>query len=144
MAELAVSAISLGIQVCEGLVKYCRAVSKRSKDIDDINAQIQALESTFRALESVLCRATLLPSSDKEVVASAIACVESCEGGVRELQKFLDSISDSAQDGDVKGKMRDVGRKLAFGIRRDEVASLQQKVQGLATTAGIALQTLNL
>lgn len=144
MAELGIGAISLGIQVCEGLVKYCRVVSKRSKDIEDISAQIQALESTFRALDSILPRVALLSSSDRTAVASAIACVESCEGGVKELQRFLDSITDTARDGDVKGKIKNVGRKLAFGFRQDEVASLQQKVQGLTTTAGGALQTLSL
>lgn len=144
MAELAIGAISLGIQVCEGLVKYCRAVSKRSKDIEDITAQIQALQSTFRALDSVLTRSALVTSSDQMAVASAIACVESCDNGVTELEVFLDSVTGSARNGDVKGTMKDVGRKLAFGFRQDEVASLQQKVQSLTATAELALQTLNL
>lgn len=141
MAELAIGAISLGIQVCEGLIKYCRAVSKRNKDIEDITAQIQNLELTFRALDSVLPRAAMLPSSDQATVASAIATVESCEVCIIELQEFLDSISDSR--GDVKGKTRDVGRRLAFGFRQDEVTSLKQKVQGLTATVGLALQTLS-
>lgn len=39
--------------------------------------------------------------------------------------------------------MKNVGRKLAFSFRQDEVASLQEKVQKLALIAEKALQTLN-
>ena len=141
MAELAIGAISFGIQVCGGLVKYCRAVSKRSKEIEDITAQIQNLELAFRTLDPVLTRTALLPSSDQATVASAIIAIEGCEAGIAELQKFLDSISDSG--GDVKGKARDVGRRLAFGFRQDDVASLKQNVQGLTTTVELTLQALS-
>ena len=141
MAELAIGAISLGIQVCEGLVKYCRAVGKRTKDIEEITEKIQNLELTFRALDSVLCRAAMLHSSDQTTIASAIATVKSCENGIIELQEFLGSISESR--GDIKGKAKDMGRRLAYGFRQDEVESLKQKVQGLTATVGLALQTLS-
>lgn len=143
LAGTAIGAISLGIQVCQGLVKYCRAVKGRNKDIEDITRQIQALESTFQTLDRVLPRAALLHGSDQIAVASAITSIGNCEKGVKDLQKFLDAISGTPTvSGDVKGKMRDAGRKLAFGFRQDEVMPLLQKVQGLSTTAGLALQAL--
>lgn len=145
LAGTAIGAVALGIHVCQGLTKYCRAVKRRNKDIEYIVQQIQALESTFQALNSILSRAALVQSSDQTAVTSAIKCVESCEDGVKDLQKFLDSIADAPGGGDdVKGKMKDTSRKLAFGFRQDEVASVLQKVQSLTTTAEIALQTLTL
>ena len=147
MAELvgtAVGVISLGIQVCKGLVTYCRAVKGRNKDVDDVFRQIQALESTFTALDSILPRAALLKSPNQTAIASVVTCLENCEEGVNDLQRLLDSIGPVPGGGDVKGKMKDVGRKLAFGFRQGEVASLMQKLQGLIASAELALQTLTL
>ncbi|MBE3049362.1 hypothetical protein IMZ48_44060, partial [Candidatus Bathyarchaeota archaeon] len=58
---------------------------------------------------------------------------------------LLDSISPaSSGGGNVKGKMKDVGRTLAFGFRQGEVTTLLQKVQGLTASAELALQILTL
>ncbi|MBE3043944.1 hypothetical protein IMZ48_15500 [Candidatus Bathyarchaeota archaeon] len=148
MAELvgtAVGVISLGIQVCKGLVTYCRAVKGQNKDVDDVFRQIQALQSTFTALNSILPRAALLKSPNQTAIASVVTCLDNCEEGVNDLQRLLDSIGPvPGGGGDVKGKMKDVGRKLAFGFRQGEVASLMQKLQGLTASAELALQTLAL
>ncbi|MBE3047714.1 hypothetical protein IMZ48_35435, partial [Candidatus Bathyarchaeota archaeon] len=92
LAGTTIGAVALGIQVCQGLVTYCRAIKGQNKDVDDVSRQIQALESTFRALDAVLPRAALLQSSDQAAVASVITCLDTCESGVNDLQKLLDSV----------------------------------------------------
>ena len=144
LAGTAIGAVALGLEVCKGLTKYCRAVKSRNKDIEHITLQIKTLESTFQALDSTLPRAAMLQSSDQTAVASAIMCVASCEENVKELKAFLDSISDTPGASGIQGSFKDVGRKLAFGFRQEDVSLLLQKIQGLATTAGNALQTLNM
>ena len=144
LAGTAIGAVALGLEVCKGLAKYCRAVKSRNKDIEHITLQIKTLESTFQALDSTLPRAAMLQSSDQTAVASAITCVASCEEKVKELKAFLDSISDTPGASGIKGNIKNVGRKLAFGFRQEDVPLLLQKIQGLTTTAGNTLQTLNL
>lgn len=140
----AIGAVSLGLQVCEGLYKYCRAVKGRTKEIEDISRQVQALESTFRTLDNVLSRETLLQTSDQTAVASVITCFDKCEDGVKDLAKFLRSIGGVNGSCDVKGRIKDAGKSLAFGFRQGVVASLLQKVQALTATAQFALQTLTM
>ena len=54
-----------------------------AKDVGHISRQIEALGSTFRALDAVPPRAPLLPRSDQTAIAAATFCVESCERQIR-------------------------------------------------------------
>lgn len=146
MAEIlgtTVGMLSLGIQVCQGLCNHCSAIKSRDHDLENASRQIHCLESTFRALATVLPRAASRPSANAAAIASAQEGVASCEEGVKQLQEFLTSLNGPPREG-VKGKMQDAGQKLAFGFRRPEVLAMQQKVQALTLTAELALQTLNL
>ena len=143
LAGTAIGAVSLGIQVCQGLVTYFRAVKGRDKDVSDVARQIQALEVTFRALDVVIPRAALVQTFDQRAIACVITCLGTCEAGVKDLETLRDSIG-SVGGGDVRDRIMDIGRRLAFGFRQGEVATLLQKIEGLTTSANLALTTLNL
>lgn len=46
--------------------------------------------------------------------------------------------------GDIKGKIKDAGRKFAFGLRRSELSSMQESVRSLSATAELALLVIDL
>lgn len=138
-----VGMLSLAIQVCQGLYKYCSAVKDRTRDIENALAQIHGLETTFRALAGILHRIESNPRRSLTAVATVNQCISDCEQGVQQLHDLLKSISDTPQHG-FRGKAKGVGKKLAFGLRQEELSKLQQKVHALSATANLALQTLTL
>lgn len=142
-AGTAIGAVSLGLQVCEGLYKFYSTVKSRNQEIEDISTLIKTLESTLLSLGTVICRVQSLPSHSATAIASVESCIGSCENGIKELKEFLDSVQGEHRDG-TQGKIQEAGRKLSFGFRRDEGAAIRQKVQTVTSIAGLALHALNL
>lgn len=138
-----VGMVSLGIQLCQSLYTYCNNVQERTRDIKIVSDQIKSLESTFRSLATVVQRIISLPHASGTMISSLNHCVAACEGGLQELQEFVAPIDDIGGEG-FKNKMQGVGKKMAFGFRRGELSTLQQKVHALTTTVGLAVQTLTL
>lgn len=92
---------------------------------------------------AVIQRIRSIPRANSVAIASLNQCVKDCRSGVEELRDFLRSVDDIREDG-LKTRIQGAGKKLAFGFRRGELSTLQQKVHTLTTTVELALQTLTL
>lgn len=76
-----VGMISLGIQICQGLHTYCSAVKERTRDLENVSAQIKSLESVFRALAEIIPRIESLPRGNAAAIASVNQSIGDCCGG---------------------------------------------------------------
>lgn len=143
LAGTAVGVISLGIQACQGPYDYISAIQSRGKDLDALSRQIQSLNSAFQALKVVIPKVESLPRPNATAIDALQKCVTNCEHGVGQLQEQLKSLQKTTTK-DVKGRIIDAGRKAAFGLRRGELSSMQEKLQSTTAAAELALQIVSL
>ncbi|KAH7140299.1 hypothetical protein B0J13DRAFT_557494 [Dactylonectria estremocensis] len=138
----AVGVISLGIQVCQGLYSYVDSVRGRHKDLDAASSHIQHLIRVFQSLQSLIPRLEALPNLDATTTNTLQSCINQSDEGIKELQELFNSLQDSPLQ-DVKGKLKNAGRALTFGLRRVDLSKMQHKVDSLVTTTELALQIIN-
>ncbi|PGH23015.1 hypothetical protein AJ80_02930 [Polytolypa hystricis UAMH7299] len=117
MAEIvgtAVGVISLGIQVCGGLVEYYDAYSDYSRETDSIREQTQSLLDAFTLLQSTLGR----HSFDAEIVQSVESSIGACKNGIERLRRKLDKFRKQRDT----PSLRD---RLVYPFRRFTLLKLQ-------------------
>jgi hypothetical protein len=90
MAELgvvgsAVGIVSLGIQVCQGLLKYYGAWKDSQKDISTMYTSVNNFISILKQLEKKLSH----PSLDEETAKDVSSSILACKGGICALEDEL-------------------------------------------------------
>lgn len=140
----AVGVFSLGIQVCCELCDFVSAIRERDKHIEAACTQIRNLCSVFEGLKAIaLASECLSHINAKMLFDTLMRCVQDTGVHIAELQAFLGYLQ--LETGDLKrGKMRSVGRKLSFGLRREKLRDLQNRVRDFVAITGVAMQTLHL
>jgi hypothetical protein len=81
VAGTAVGIVSLGIQVCQGLLFYYDAWKSYDSDISSTYNAITDLSRTLTILKT-----TLQQETDRERVGRVRTCVSSCEDAILELE----------------------------------------------------------
>lgn len=142
VAGSAVGIISLGIQVSQGVYNYISSMRGRDKDIDTASTQVSHLLRTFQALSDLIPKIQSLPDSDTEAIQTLRQCLQESERGVEELRVLLESLQNVVAS-DLKGKIKNTGRLLSFGLRREGLTQIQDKVLRLTETTELALQVIN-
>ncbi|KAH8734162.1 hypothetical protein BGZ61DRAFT_585814, partial [Ilyonectria robusta] len=142
VAGSAVGIISLGIQVSQGLYNYINSVRGRDKDLDTASTQVSHLLRTYQALSDLIPKIQSLPDPDTEVIETLRQCLQESERGVEELRVLLESLQNVVAS-DLKGKMKNTGRLLGFGLRREDLTQMQDNVLRLTETTELALQVIN-
>ena len=86
-AGFAVGAVSLGIQVCQGLVSYYANYKSFDDDIDRIMNKLRGLEETLENLKNGITR---FQSANAKEVEDVNKKILSCDDGIYRLQAVLD------------------------------------------------------
>jgi hypothetical protein len=82
-----------------------------------------------------------LPAVDAEAAQKLQQCMTHSQGSIDALQKMLQSL-EKIPATNLKGKVKDFGRMLAFGFKQDGLVSLQERVSALTLNVQITLQIL--
>lgn len=119
MAELgivgsAVGIVSLGIQVCQGLVRYYGSWQDGREDIEATCNSVGNLAKTLGVLEVTLQSRTLGENEvhEEHVEDSLTACTSS----VHQLKRKLDKI-EKVQGSDIRSTLHELGRRLVYPFR---------------------------
>lgn len=86
-AGFAIGAVSLGIQVCQGLVSYYNDWKSCDDDISRIIGKLRGLEKTLKNLKNGMTRCH---SADAKEVADVNEKILLCDDGIHRLQAVLD------------------------------------------------------
>lgn len=136
----AVGIVSLGIQVCQGLVSYTRSVKGRNKDIENGLKEVQSLTSLFNSINSII------PNIDQALIDTAEIreCLEAVEAKLQEFKQLLIKLRGLPQQGHIRSKAKEVVRSLVFPIHEGGLSSLRQSVQYLLDNLNLAVTTTSL
>ena len=133
--------ISLGIEVCQGLLRYYNSYKGAATDVAHMYESIDSLESTLLALKRTLDRGSLSSS----VAANVTKSIKSCEAGFRKLEEKLKKVklSSNSQVGwqeRAKGQLK----RALYPFRESTLAKLREIVNEQRDHLKLALGVLQM
>ena len=141
VAASAVSVVSLGIQVCQGLLSYYSDYKSYDDDISSLCRKVEDLRSTLDICADILQKPGLTASKASANVAKNMGA---CKDGLDSLQKSLDSCKKVPKTQGLKGNFHNCGQRTLYPFKKPNVLQLQSIVVELQEnlhTALLALQT---
>lgn len=133
-----VGLISLGLQVCQGLVRYYESWKDCPRDVAATLESLSRLEKTFDILQT----ATNNPALTQEIKLLVEQRIDSCRDGVVKLQKRLDKFR-NAPDGH-QSKISSVIQRTLYPFKESTLAKMREIVRDLTDNLDLALSASQL
>ncbi|KAH7407373.1 hypothetical protein BKA64DRAFT_415188 [Cadophora sp. MPI-SDFR-AT-0126] len=137
MAEAAIGVVSLGIQVCQGLLKYYGSWKDGRKDAAAMCSSVESLSATLAQLEQTLAGVS-------EVNTIINDSIEACRSSIEELEKKLSKVQSIADPGKLTTKIHDHGRRLLYPFRESTLVKLREIVTDIRSNLALAVDTTQL
>ncbi|KAL5315856.1 hypothetical protein ACEPPN_016729 [Leptodophora sp. 'Broadleaf-Isolate-01'] len=149
IAGSAVGIISLGIQLCNGIISYYNGYRGQDADLDKTLQSLETLKGLLISLDAPL---NGLASSSQAFIAPAVnveECITQCNTSLVELQKYLDKCRDVLPAGsESKRSLGDTFKiqvkKALFPFRRDSLDSLKDNVDRVMKNLNTVIDILHL
>lgn len=140
IAGSAVGVTSLGLTVCQGLIRYYTAYSAYDDDIAETVELIRRLEGLFVLLRDVLQG---LPPGQALLVAQVQSCMQSSKDRIKDLNTHLDKCRATSPPGG-SGKLQQSLRRGLFPFRKPVLNALRDNVESLHSNLMLAVEILQL
>ncbi|KAH7130138.1 hypothetical protein B0J11DRAFT_245091 [Dendryphion nanum] len=144
MAEisgLTVGVVSLGIQVCKGLISYYTQFRNAGEDIKDVVISIEGLQATLKTLELVKTR-TVDPNN--AISKQAEKAMKDCNDGLNRLDTMRRKCLDIKLAGNLQDKIKHAKNRLFWPFRKDTLNDIQNVVDRLQENLQLAVQLLGI
>jgi len=138
VAGSAVGVISLGIQTCQGIIRYYGSWKDGRENVEIMCHSVESLGNTLDLLLDTL-QAGALGRNRANVEASIAACTSSVENLKRKLTKI-----EAVQGSDLRSRIHEQGRRLMYPFRESTLARLKEIVSDIRANLELALDTLHL
>ncbi|RMY70463.1 hypothetical protein D0862_14748 [Hortaea werneckii] len=139
-AGSAVGIVSLGIQVCQGLLSYYNEYKDYESDISGTCASVADLRGTLALLKQNLIAGGL----DNKRTAQVSSCLQSCTSGLQDLGTKLDELKKYSKPLGLRQKARFEWQKAVYPFRKDTLDKLRGNVADVRERLKLALQVLEL
>lgn len=145
MAEFAVASgvagvISLGLTVCQGLLKYYQSWKDSDKDIARTSDFLEQQSKTLHLLEQALNNRALTGG----VADQVHECIASCKTSIERLQKRYEKIKSTPDSGDLRGRFRAQRQKAMYPFKESTLAKLREDLTDLGENLAFALDILKM
>jgi hypothetical protein len=134
----ALSIVSLGITICDGVITYCSALKDRKEDVRSISERSTQLQGILQSLQTWLHDRPILHSSKADTV---IGCVQACLGHIDEILKLCANHSPSAAT-DIKSRLLHVKRGLQFHFQKETLKNLEYQIGTFRENVKLAVMLL--
>lgn len=135
----AVGIASLGIQICQGLLKYYDAWKGHDSDVSSTYDAIADLSKTL-----ALLKGTLQQGVDNERIERIGTCVKNCEDALWELEDKRRSLQRYGQPEGLRQKMLSELQRSWYPFKKGTLEALKSRVWGVQDRLRFALQALQL
>ncbi|KAI1408082.1 hypothetical protein F5Y13DRAFT_173316 [Hypoxylon sp. FL1857] len=135
-----VGVVSLGIQVYGGLKKYLDDYRSREKHVSKTLDRLEQLQLSLENIKAII------PSIENGCRKPADTVMSSLLAAQAELQILHDKLKENepSSPADLKGKMKETRKKLAFPFRISDLDKLESALEKIVGTLSIAMQGLGL
>ncbi len=141
VAGSAVGVISLGITVCDGLVKFVDQIKHRKGELLKLEAWMDQLADLLEELQSITVKVKQSSSITSNSVDTSITSIATV---LEDLRSKLALSSKNYGNSNLTQRLREWKRNLTYPFKRDELLHLKSTVEGLHLNLILALQALQL
>jgi hypothetical protein len=138
-AGTAVGIVSLGIQVCQGLINYIQAAKGRKEEIQDSIQEVQQVVLLIYSLNNILHEIDA-----RRCTESLGASLKKCYASLEKLQGFLVRLDPPQQTAGTLRIARDARHSLIYPFQQPKVNSLHQSLQKDLSNLKLAIQAVSL
>lgn len=136
----AVGVVSLGIQVCQGLISYYEAWESYHGDIESACNKVSELEKTLALLKSILDHPNLDPKRRVRVQESLMAY----KVGLDSLEKKYEKVRAVDQPSGFRERVKAVTMRTTYPFKVSTIAKVSETVHELRNRLMLALQVSQL
>lgn len=140
VAASAISVVSLGIQVCQGLLSYYGDYKSYDDTIGSLCRNVEGLRSTLEICEEALQKPGLTTS---KAGANVTKSMGACRDGLASLQNTLDSYKKIPKPQGFKASIHNYGQQTLYPFKKPNVLRLQSTVAELQANVNTALLVLH-
>ena len=137
----AVGMISLGIQVCLGLVKYYKAWEGQDQYVQET---LNNLDREAKVLELLQRNLRRLPISAGTSAQQVEECIVHARGPFNRLKVLLENCQTVPAPGNFKRKGRNAARSALFPFRKETLRDMRAAVVDAERVTRFAVQILSL
>ena len=135
--------VSLGLQICGGLVDYCKAWKCHDRDVEKALERLTNLHLTLESLDKILL-AYEIDEDDTADIRTARDKIYSCNANLNTLHAVWVELESIGQPAGVLDKIHNVRlRSIAF-FNKDKFRRLQDSVLDIQLKLDSAMQILHL
>lgn len=139
VAGSAVGIISLGIQVCQGLIEYYGSWKDAPKYVARMCKSVRSLEETLEVLK-VTIKDKGVPTQAETGVQNSI---DACKVGIDEMQRELMRVQE-IKGSSIWSKVHGQGRRLLYPFRESTLLKLKGTVAEIRENLCLAMEVLHL
>jgi hypothetical protein len=140
IASSAIGVVSLGLQVCHGLLKYYRAWEDYAEDISNTCKKVINIEASLELLSTALNSRTLSAGQLNRIAAS----LSECKDGLYSLSKRQEKLKRFEDPQGFRDNLRAGRRHLLYPFRRDTLKKLEATAEDLVRHLKLALEVIQL
>lgn len=139
VAGTAVGIASLGIQVCQGLIKYLQAVNDRNEEIRDAVRDVKQVLSLLDNLNNTL------PSDGLGNGTTSIqAYIDNCNEKLTGLQRLLDGLSKTQSGNKITKKAVNAMRNISYPFQREKLIEMRQSLRSVLNDLNLIISVISL
>jgi uncharacterized protein YaaN involved in tellurite resistance len=141
VAGTAVGGISLGLEICQGLLSYYQSYKSCSDQLNHLHVKLDNLKSTLEALQVLV--QTLNPSNTPAIV-NVTRSIASCETDMNKLRAYLDKCKINPSPQGIKEKFQKSLQQTAFPFREKTLYGMKNIMKDLQNNLNTALHGLEM
>lgn len=140
VASSAAGLVSLGIEVCKGLLTYYQSWRTAESDVAGMYTSIETLAKTLILLESVIKDRVF----DQQIVKNVEKSILATATGLTSLKKKLDKIKFSHQEDNWTEKAKGSFRRAIYPLKQSVLVKLKELANELRDDLALALSVLQM
>ncbi|THY84831.1 ankyrin [Aureobasidium pullulans] len=121
-----VGVVSLGIEVCKGMVKYYKSLKSCPQDVMNMCESLQRITGMFEAIHHKIDHAQL-HGRDADQVGS---CISQCSSAINSLQLKLHKFKESGSQ-DKAGRLKEIGHRLQYPFEKTTLLEIKVNISDI-------------
>ena len=136
--------VSLGLQICSGLVIYCKAWRSHDREVERALERLTSLSLTLESLNRILSACEIDEDDSADNFRIARHKIYSCTTNLNTLRSMLVELESIGQPAGVLDKIHNVRLRSIALFHREKFRRLQDSVQDTQLKLDSAMQILQL
>lgn len=134
-----VGVVSLGIEVCKGMVKYYKSLKSCPQDVLNMCESLQRITEIFEAIHHKIERAQL-HGKDADQVGR---CISQCSSAINSLQLKLHKFQESGSQ-DKGGRLKEISHRLQYPFEKTTLLEIKANISDIRADLTEALMILHM